>query len=351
MRGKMFTRRRFMATSAAASTAMIAAPFVKTAHAAGKLSIGFWDHFVPGANKTCDALIQAWAAKEKVEVQIDRFTANKALLTIAAEAQAKSGHDILYRTSWLPHAYAKSLEPVDEVMIELIKQNGPVNDIVAYLGRAESRGLAAPATIGNQIQGPCPRIDLMKQYAGIDVQAMSPAGAPPNADNWTLDTFLKAAEACHKAGFPFGIGLGPTEDSVVAAGVIFQCFGAVLVDANGKITVKSDPVRQALDYYARLARFFPPDAAAWDNASNNKWLISGRGALILNPPSAWAVAKRDAPQVAEQLWTHGMPSGPKGRFAPFLPFFWGIWSFSKNPSAGKSLLAHPSTRSASAKMG
>jgi ABC-type glycerol-3-phosphate transport system substrate-binding protein len=340
MRGKMFTRRRFMATSAAASTTMIAAPFVKTAHAAGKLSIGFWDHFVPDANKTSDALIQAWAAKEKVEVQIDRFTANKALLTIAAEAQAKSGHDILYMTSWLPHAYAKSLEPVDDVMIELIKQNGPVNDIVAYLGRAESRWLAVPATIGNQIQGPCSRIDLMKQYAGIDVQAMYPAGAPPNADNWTLDTFLKAAEACHKAGFPFGIGLGPTEDSVVAAGVIFHCFGATLVDANGKITVKSDAVRQALDYYSRLARFFPLDAPAWDNTSNNKWLISGRGALILNPPSACAVAKRDAPQVAEQLWTHGMPSGPKGRFAPCLPFFWGVWNFSKNKEAAKSLLVH-----------
>jgi len=197
-----------------------------------------------------------------------------------------------------------------------------------------------PATIGNQIQGPCSRIDLMKQYAGIDVQAMYPPGAPPNAENWTLDTFFKAAEACHKAGFPFGIGLGTTEDSVVAAGVVFQSFGAALVDAKGKITVNSDAVRQALDYYTRLARFFPPDAPAWDNTSNNKWLISGRGALILNPPSAWAVAKRDAPHVAEQLWTHGMPAGPKGRFAPCLPFFWGVWNFSKNKEAAKSLLVH-----------
>ena len=104
-----------------------------------------------------------------------------------------------------------------------------------------------------------------------------PRRRPPKADNWTLDTFFTAAEACHKAGFPFGIGLGTTEDSVVAAGAIFHSFGAMLVDAKGNITVKSEPVRQALDYYARLARFFPPDAPAWDNASNNKWLISGRG--------------------------------------------------------------------------
>jgi ABC-type glycerol-3-phosphate transport system substrate-binding protein len=191
---------------------------------------------------------------------------------------------------------------------------------------------------------------MMKQLAGIDVQALYPAGSPPKADGWTLDTFLKAAEACHKAGFPFGIGLGTTSDSVDTVGAIFQSFGATLVNANEKITVKSDAVREALDYYTRLARFFPADAPAWDDATNNKWLVSGKGPLIMNPPSAWAVAKRDAPQVAEQLWTHGMPSGPKGRFAPFAAYFWGIWSFSKNKSAARSLLMHLSQPAAIEKL-
>ena len=67
----------------------------------------------------------------------------------------------------------------------------------------------------------------------------------------------------------------------------------------------------------RLA-FLPSDAPAWDDGSNNRWLVSGKGALIMNPPSAWAVAKRDAPKVAEQCWTHGFPAGPAGRFGPFL---------------------------------
>jgi ABC-type glycerol-3-phosphate transport system substrate-binding protein len=340
MKTKLFTRRRLLATSVAASAIAMPAPFVRTAGAAGKLSIGLWDHFVPIANKTSDELVQEWAAKEKVDVQIDRYTATKSLLTLAAESQARSGHDFLYMTAWLPQQYAQSLEPVDDVMTELIKLNGPVTDVISYLGHANGHWLAVPATIGSQLQGPCSRIDLMKQYAGIDVQAMYPAGAPPKAEGWTLDAFLKAAEACHKGGFPFGIGLGTTEDSVAAAGAIFQCFGAALVDAGGKITVKSDAVRQALDYYTRLARFFPPDAPAWDNTSNNKYLIAGKGSLILNPPSAWAVAKRDAPQVAEKLWSHGMPAGSKGRYAPFLPFFWGLWNFSKNKSAAKSLLSY-----------
>jgi ABC-type glycerol-3-phosphate transport system substrate-binding protein len=345
------TRRRFLGTTAAA-TALVAMPYVRGSHAAGKLAVGFWDHWVPGANNATTALVEEWAAKEKVEVQIDYITSqgNKNLLTIAAEAQAKSGHDILAFPTWQPADHALNLEPVDDIMAQLIKENGAVNATVEYLARSEGRWVAVPATVGSQIKGPCSRIDLMKQLAGIDVQAMYPAGEPPKAENWTLDTFFKAAEACHKGGYAFGIGLGVTEDNVDTAGAIFQSFGATLVDAKGNIMVKSDPVRRALDYYVRIARFFPPDAPAWDNASNNKWLISGKGALIMNPPSAWAVARRDAPQVAEQCWTHGMPSGPAGRFAPFLPYFYGIWNFGKNREAAKSLLVHLSSRTAAEKM-
>src|SRR5437667_973781 len=99
----------------------------------------------------------------------------------------------------------------------------------------------------------------MKKYAGIDVQAMYQAVSAPKADAWTMDAMLKAAEACFKAGNPFGIGLGVTEDNVDTAGVIFQSFGAALVDAKGNITVKSDPVRKALEYYGKLAQWLPPD--------------------------------------------------------------------------------------------
>ena len=350
MRKSMITRRHFLAT--AATSALIAAPYVRGAHAAGKLSVGFWDHWVPGANTASKTLCEEWAAREKVDISIDYITSqgNKNLLTIAAEAQARSGHDIFAFPTWQPADHATRLEPVDELMTELIKLNGAVNPTCEYLAKSGGHWVGVPACVGTQIKGPCSRIDLMKKHAGIDVVAMYPAGAPPKAEAWTFDAFLKAAQDCHKAGFPFGIGLGTTEDNVDTAGAIFQSFGAELVDAKGNIAVKSDAVRQAMEYYKKLAQFLPPDAPAWDNASNNKYLIAGKGSLIMNPPSAWAVAKRDAPQVAEQLWTHGMPAGPKGRYAPFLPYFWGIWSFSKNKPAAKSLLMHLSQPSAIEKM-
>jgi ABC-type glycerol-3-phosphate transport system substrate-binding protein len=334
------------------ASTLVAAPFVRGAYAAGKLSLGFWDHWVPNANNATEKLIKEWGEKEKVDVSVDFITSqgNKLLLTTAAESQAKSGHDILTHNTFLPARYADQLVPVNDIVDDLIKENGKVNGTVEYLGKINGKWLGVPATVGSQIKGPCSRIDLLKKHAGIDIQAMYPAGSAPKADDWNLDTFLKAAEACHKGGNPFGIGLGTTSDNVDTIGAIFHSFGAVMVDAKGDIVLKNDQVRQALDYYKKLMAFLPADVAAWDDASNNKFLVSGQASLIMNPPSAWAVAKRDAPQVAEQCWTHGFPAGPKGRYAPFLPYFWCTWNFSKNQSAAKSLLGHLSTASAAEAM-
>ena len=300
-------------SSEATALGLVAAPFVRGAHAAGKLSVGFWDHWVPNANDATQALVKEWAEKEKVEVTVDFITtqANKLLLTGAAEAQAKTGHDILAHTSFLPARYAEQLVPVNDLMAELIKTNGAVNGTVEYLGKVGGKWLAIPATAGSQIKGPCSRIDYMKQFAGIDVQAMYPAGAPPKADDWTLDTFLKAAEACHKGGKPFGIGVGNTGDSTDTIGAIFHSFGAMLVNEKGDITVKTDAVRQALDYYKRLMKFLPGDVSAWDDASNNKFLISGQGSLIMNPPSR--LGRRQARRAAGRRAAAGRTASRPGR--------------------------------------
>jgi ABC-type glycerol-3-phosphate transport system substrate-binding protein len=132
--------------------------------------------------------------------------------------------------------------------------------------------------------------------------------------------------------------MGQTPDSVDWTGALFRSFGAVFIDEKNNIKVNSEETRVALDYLRKLMRFNPPDVYAWDDASNNRWLISGKGSSIMNPPSAWAVAKRDNPKVAEQCWTHDMPRGSAGRFVGQLPFFYGVWNFSPNKGAAKDLL-------------
>lgn len=336
-------RRRFVAGTAAASAAMVAAPFVRGAYAAGQVSIFFWDHWVPAGNVEMRKQVAAWSEKNKVEVKADFITSQgrQTLLTINAEAQARRGHDVITIGNWNVRDHADKLENVDDVVGRLIAKNGEANAVANYLGKVKGKWVAVPSSWGTQNKGPAARISMMKEFAGIDVVKMYPAEAVPEtaeAKAWTNDAMLKAAEACFKAGKPFGIGLGTTADNVDTAGSIFASFGAELVDAKGTIQIKSAAVRQALEYCQKLVKFLPADAQSWDDGSNNRALIAGNASFIYNPPSAWAVAVRDAPAVAADTWHFPVPAGPKGRFEPHSMNFWGIWQFAQNKSAAKDLI-------------
>lgn len=345
-----FKRRDLLLAGAGVAAAgVLAAPMVHAQGSAGSLRCGFWDHWVPAGNGILRELCAEWGEKNRVNVQVDFITSvgNQNLLTIAAQAQSRSGHDILSFPTWEPAAKSELLEPVDDVMGRLAAKYGAVNAAAEYLGKIKGKWVAIPAVSGTQMKPACVRFDLLKQHAGIDIREMWPAENKPGptADQWNWDTFLMAAEKCHAAGFPFGIPMGSFTDAVDTVGAIFASFGASMMDDKGNVTIRGNAkLRTAVEYMVKLSRFLPNDVWAWDDASNNRALISGRSALIFNPPSAWAVAKRDNPQVSENCWTVPMPAGPEGRFTPYLPYFWGIWNFSRNKTAAKGLLEFLSER-------
>jgi ABC-type glycerol-3-phosphate transport system substrate-binding protein len=339
---KMRVSRR-KALQIGAASAALPLVHIRTAGAAGKVSIFFWDHWVPAGNDVMKKQVATWADKNKVDVQADFITSmgNKTLLTINAEAMAKTGHDVITIPNWEVQNQADKLEPVDDVVKRLEAKYGPANPVSNYLGKSKNSWLAVPSSWGTQNKGPCGRISILKEAAGFDVVKAYPASAvpeTPEAKAWTVEAMLKAAEACQKVGKTFAIGLGTTADNVDTAGSLFAAFGAEVVDAKGDIQIKSDAVRQVLEYGQRLVKALPADAVSFDDSSNNRALISGNSALIWNPPSAWAVAIRDAPDVAKDCWTFAAPSGPKGRFMPHSMNFWGIWKFAPNKSAAKELV-------------
>src|SRR5215216_6858263 len=143
------TSRRTVLRAGASAAAAVALtkPFVRGAFAAGKLSVGFWDHWVPGANNTLTKLCQEWADKNKVEITIDYITSqgDKLLLTGAAEAQARSGHDMLAFLAWAGAAQADALAPLDDVMEPLIKTNGEVPEGIAAVAKQKGHWIAVPA--------------------------------------------------------------------------------------------------------------------------------------------------------------------------------------------------------------
>jgi ABC-type glycerol-3-phosphate transport system substrate-binding protein len=352
---RAFTRRQFLKTAALSTAAIAGAPYVKTSHSAGKLSIGVWDHWVPGANEGALALINDWGKKNNVEVSVDLITSigSKLELTVTAESRAKAGHDIIDTVTWHTTIVKDSLEPVDDVVNDLARELGPFNPDGEYLGKHDGVWRAMPGPIGSHTYPMVSRLDYFKRYAGVDLKKIFPAGDNRDArlvDEWNYDNFLVYVEKLFKAGHPFGNPIGPTTDSQDWLGPLFRSYGGQPMDAQGNITFDSDGTRMALEYMKKLVPFMPPEIYAWDDASNNRWIISGKGSCIQNPPSAWTVAKRDRPEVAAQMWHHDTPRGPKGRFRGSLPRMWGLWGFSPNKSAAKDLMRWIGQKSQVAKL-
>ncbi len=350
------SRRSVLKSAALGSVAAIAAPYVKTTYAAGTLSLGVWDHWVPGANATLTKLCNEWGAKNNCQVTIDYITSQgeKDKLTAAAEAQAGTGHDIMSHRDWNIRIHQDALEPLDDVVNKLITQYGPISPVAEYLAKIKGTWKGLPTTVGSQVKPCCSRFDLYMQHAGIDPRDIFPADVSKwdaaKVASWNWDTYLTSAQKLYQAGFPVGLSMGQTSAAVDWVGALFNSYGVVMVDGKDNIKIDSDETRQAMEYLKKLMAVNPPDVYAWDDAGNNRWLISGKGSSIMNPPSAWAVAKRDHPEVASNCWTHPMPAGPKGRFVGQLPQFYGVWSFSKNKEAAKDLLLYISQKESAAQL-
>jgi len=350
------TRRTVLKTAALASAAVVTAPYVHGAYAAGSLSLGVWDHWVPGANKALEKLCKEFGDKNKVDVHIDFITSQgeKDKLTAAAEAQAGTGHDIMSHRDWNIRIHQDKLEPLNDVVDGLTKQYGEISPVAEYLAKIKGTWRGIPTAIGSQVKPCCSRFDLFKEHAGIDLLEMFPADEKKwdkaKVEAWTWDAYVTAAQKLHKAGFPVGLPMGQTSDAVDWVGGLFNAYGVVFVDAKDNIKINSDETRHVMEIARKIMEASPPEVFAWDDAGNNRWLISGKGSSIMNPPSAWAVAKRDNPKVAEQCWTHPVPKGPKGRFVGQLPQFYGVWQFSKNKSAAKELLTYISQKESIAQL-
>ncbi len=158
------TRRNALKLGVASATLPLV--HIRTAGAAGKLSLGLWDHWVPTGSPAMKKLIDAWAEKNKVEVQADFLASvgGKINVIMAAEAQAKAGHDVFAFDQWTVQQYADSLDPVDDVMHRLIAKYGKLGHAYEYLAVVGKRWMAVPVQWGSAPLPPCTRISMLKQY-------------------------------------------------------------------------------------------------------------------------------------------------------------------------------------------
>ena len=93
-------RRRVSRLTAAAALPLV---HIRTAGAAGKLTVGLTDHWVAEGNDAMRQIVESWAEQNKVAVQLDFITSTggKNLVTLATESQSRTGHDVRAFPTWM----------------------------------------------------------------------------------------------------------------------------------------------------------------------------------------------------------------------------------------------------------
>jgi multiple sugar transport system substrate-binding protein len=141
------------------------------------------------------------------------------------------------------------------------------------------------------------------------------------------------------AGAPVGIGLGAGVDPGTNGYGLLLAHGASLQDEEGRIVLDRPATVEAVEAANKLFRTaMTEDVLAWDDASDNRFLASGRGSLTLDPVSAIRAIEEQDSALAERIGLRPPPAGPAGRLFPHVVQSYMIFNFSPNQELAKRFL-------------
>jgi multiple sugar transport system substrate-binding protein len=322
------SRRQFLGTAATAA-AVTAFPhvWIRPAWAQAKeVRVLTWSHFVPAYDKWFDTFAEQYSTKNNVKVIIDHVPHLQIPAKIAAEVATQSGHDVVQLVGSGTEKWAAALADVQDVCDRIGKKHGgwtPLAD--NYCKLANGRFHSVP--------------DFFIDFPGLYRKDLwSEIGIPNGPDSW--EDLHKGGAQLKKKGNPIGIGLAHHDDSRATWRAIMWSYGGSEVAKDGKtVTYNGKEIREALKFNKALYKdCMTPEVLAWDDASNNRFLASGRGSWIHNPISALRSIEGQNKDLADKIWVQMSPTGPAAcrSFANCRAY--GITKFSKNADAAKAFL-------------
>jgi multiple sugar transport system substrate-binding protein len=85
------------------------------------------------------------------------------------------------------------------------------------------------------------------------------------------------------------------------------------------------------------------EVLGWDITPNNRYLVSGRGSLIVNSIAATRALEAQDPPLAAKVELLPVPKGPAGTASPYVVSVYVIWKLSENQEAAKQFLVDLAT--------
>ena len=119
-----------------------------------------------------------------------------------------------------------------------------------------------------------------------------------------------------------------------------MCFGSFIQDESNALTIDSKKTVQAVQFMADLSR---PARRARSSpgteASNNQFVFSGKGSMIVNAISALRVAESLRLPVTNDLWLWPIPRAEVRLGLAQSTGVYSIWEFARNRDTAEKFIA------------
>jgi multiple sugar transport system substrate-binding protein len=283
-----------------------------------------WNHFVPASDVELKKQAERFGRQERAKVQIDFMSAPQIPMKLAAEVQTQSGHDLILFRDLEAALYQHATLTVSDLCNELGKQFGGWWDFARQADVIEGEWKAVPWFY---VSG-C--ITYREDYF-----AQAGEQAPDSYDD-----LLRAGRKLKKIGHPIGFAISQCSDSNSTIYPILWCYGASIVAEDGKtITINSPQTLEAVEYVKTIYReCMDSEVLSWDDSSNNRFMLSGKGSWTRNAISIYEAARQKTPELAKEI-NHTIPlKGPVRRLGITPAWSLGLWKFAKHPELAKDFL-------------
>ncbi len=324
--GGVLTRREFLKVAGAAGAAYglgLSGRFPQIVLGQEReLSILMFSSFVPANDEELRRQAAEFGRRNNVRVTVDFVSIPEMAAKHAAEVAAQRGHDIVGFENLQTAMMEANLIDVDDINEEIIKRWGPWHPVAKQACFLNGHWKAVPrmtvAFHGTYREDYFTRVGERYPASWADV--------------------LRAAKKLREIDRPVGFPISMSGDANNTLYQILWGFGGKVATAQGEIAIDSPETEAAIAYVQEIFPLMDREILAWDNAGNNRFILSGRGSWTLNPVSIYMTAKNTNPDIAANLNHHGALLGPKGRFGIGDFYSFGIWKFARNKEVAKDFL-------------
>jgi multiple sugar transport system substrate-binding protein len=294
--------------------------------AGAKINLLRWKRFVEAEDVAFMKIVDAFQKATGVAVTVSNESYEDVQPKASVAANVGQGLDIVWGLYSLPFLFPNKCTDMTDVADYLAKKGGGWTKSGEAYGKLDGKWIGVPVAATGAL-------------VNYRISAMEKAGHKEFPKD--LAGFADLIKALNKNGTPAGMAVGHASgDANTWLHWALWAHGGNLIDANNKVIVNSPETAKALEYVKGLYDNFIPGTASWNDSSNNKAFLAGQLFLTVNGISIYVTAKKENPQIAQDMNHAHLVPGVDGKTREMnLGFPILVFNFTKFPQACKAFTA------------